>query len=400
MNFRSFCSVAHTCILNATVLAFSSLPVAGQTFTMLHTQSGNQDGSPQQSYLLLGESGNLYGTTTSGGASGYGTVFMLDSLRSETVLYEFPGLTSFGIPHGILVRHAGHTYGIVQNGGEPGCQNFDCGAVFDLIGGRARIVHKFSPSEAYHPTGSLVKDASGNLYGTTWDGGSVNHGTIYEISGGEERILYNFDGPADGVTPGFLTIDPSGNLYGVTSFGGSFGHGTVFELSTNENGAWSEQILYSFRGKTDGGVPSGAPIFDGKGNLYGVTPQGGRNDVGTCRVNGCGVAYKLARNSEGIWSERVLYTFEATAEDARQPFPTLVRDKQGTLYGVSIYGGTNLYGTVYKIDHSGVETILHNFTGHFGHLGDGGQPLSGLTIDASGNLYGTSSNGVFKIAPQ
>jgi uncharacterized repeat protein (TIGR03803 family) len=229
---------------------------------------------------------------------------------------------------------------------------------------------------------------------------------VFELSQGHETVLYSFSGNPDGAYPEKLTLDHSGNLYGTTVGGGAFDHGTVFELSPNVDGTWTEQVLYSFTGKEDGAWPYSGVIVDAKGSLYGTTWGGGLSAA----VCACGVVFKLKQNPDGTWSEHVLHSFGSTAADGQRPYGGLVRDKQGNLYGVTLGGGgASGWGTVFELDSAGNEKVLHVFTGA---PTGGAEPAAGLIMDASGNLYGTTSGGghggkkcgsgcgtVFKITP-
>jgi uncharacterized repeat protein (TIGR03803 family) len=164
--------------------------------------------------------------------------------------------------------------------------------------------------------------------------GTQGCGTVFEVSQGQETALYSFGGTPDGATPsGNLILDMSGNLYGTTAAGGAFGQGTVFELSPNLDGTWTEQVLYSFTGNSDGAVPEEGVVMGAKGRLFGTTLRGGHfTRSGACQF-GCGVVFKLAQNPDGTWTETVLHIFGRTAGDGLLPSGSLVRDKQATSTG-------------------------------------------------------------------
>ena len=199
--------------------------------------------------------------------------------------------------------------------------------------------------------------------------------------------------------PPELTLDSAGNLYGTTSEGGLYGagngFGVVFKLSPNSNGTWTQSVLYTFNGTTDGSGPRGSVIFDAAGNLYGTTATGGAGNCGY----GCGVAFKLTPTASGPWNESVLYSFLANG-DAAFPLADLTFDAAGNLYGTSSGGGTasNIFciegcGTVFKLTPSAGtwnETVLYNFQGP---TTDGAAPNAGIIFDAAGNIYGTTSVG-------
>ncbi|MEN9391559.1 MAG: hypothetical protein RL017_857, partial [Pseudomonadota bacterium] len=242
-------------------------------------------------------------------------------------------------------------------------------------------------SDGSSPRSALIMGANGNLYGTTYYGGAMNYGTVFKItSQGQETILYSFQGGNDGAFPSAgLIMDVNGNLYGTTYEGGGKDTGTVFKISPQGQ----ETILYDFQGGTDGSNPLAGLIMDANGNLYGTTNGGGNNT---------GTVFKISPN--GV--ESVLHYFESGL-DGSSPQGTLVLDSNGNLYGTTTVGGINNSGTVFKITSQGQETILYSFQGG----NDGANPLAGLILDATGNLYGTTYEGggkdtgtVFKISPQ
>jgi uncharacterized repeat protein (TIGR03803 family) len=186
-----------------------------------------------------------------------------------------------------------------------------------------------------------------------------------------------------------LTVDASGNIWGTSPFGGAYGYGNVFELTRNATGEWTETVLYSFTNGSDGGIPNDddGPLIDSEGNLYGTTTQGGGANYG-------GTVFKLTHSSNG-WQESVLWTFTC-GNDGCAPDASLVSDSAGNLYGTAFEGGGSTgFGTVFELtpppDGSGSwsETTLYTFSGGRG----GGGPQSALTLDQSGNLYGSTSYG-------
>jgi uncharacterized repeat protein (TIGR03803 family) len=202
--------------------------------------------------------------------------------------------------------------------------------------------------------------------------------------------------------------DAEGNLYGVTVAGGGSGAGAVYEVSSGGE----EVLLYSFSG-SDGAQPDSVLLLDAKGNLYGTTQNGGSS---ACGGTGCGVVFELSPQSDGSWSETVLYRFCSVGNcaDGESPvFGPLVMDSGGNLYGTTYFGGASCNcdgagcGTVFELGPSGKETVLHSFTGG----PDGAFPSAGVAIDASGNLYGAAGYGgakcygsntcgvVFKLTP-
>lgn len=253
------------------------------------------------------------------------------------------------------------------------------------------------------PYGGLVRDAAGNLYGAAYLGGTGFEdfpGIIYElsppaVSGGAWMFtkLYGFEPQStDGSGPsGTLIFDHAGNLYGTTRSGGASNYGTVFELSPPSlpGGAWTETILHSFS-STDGFYPSAGLYMDGAGNLYGTTVYGGSTTGSECSGAGCGVVFKLSPGSGGAWTEQLLHRFDYT--DGENPYGALVF-YHGNFYGTTFAGGANRSGTVFELTpgHGGPWTLttVHNF----GSGADGSSPYSEVVFDAHGNLYGTTFGG-------
>jgi uncharacterized repeat protein (TIGR03803 family) len=253
------------------------------------------------------------------------------------------------------------------------------------------------------PSAELIPDSKGNLYGTTYYGGTGNCtygnlcGTVFKLSpNGKETVLHSFAfNGKDGYNPeARLLMDPKGNLYSTTLNGGTNSGGTVFELSPGAEGRWTEIILYSFgSNSTDGKSPYAGLIIDAKGNLYGTTGNGG---TGLCSIGltvGCGTVFELTPGANGVWKENILYNFANDGEDGNYPTAALIMDESGHLYGTTSQGGTYGYGTVFKLTHgtNGIwaETILHSFA----NGSDGNEPMAGLIVDSKENLYGTTYYG-------
>jgi len=259
-----------------------------------------------------------------------------------------------------------------------------------------------------NPYAGLTADAGGNLYGTTIAGGSYGQGTVFELRhSGSNWImmtLYSFAGGNDGAQPrARVIIGPDGGLYGTTFNGGGTGCGgqgcgTVFTLRAP---IWKETVLYRFTGGTDGGLPLGDLMFDKHASIYGTTQQGGVPH--SCGNLGCGVVYKLSHMSV-LWSESPIYQFIGIS-DGVVPNGGVVFDTSGNLYGTTVSGGSNNFGTVFQLTPSG-SGWTHQILYSFQNLTDGKLPNSGVTLDASGNLYGTAVFGgtglggtVFQLKP-
>jgi uncharacterized repeat protein (TIGR03803 family) len=259
-----------------------------------------------------------------------------------------------------------------------------------------KLLHSFAASleDGKAPYSGLIFDAAGHLYGTTTIGGVYGNGTMFELTptaggGWKELPLHNFGSGKDGQFPyGALIFDTSGNLYGTTILGGAYGCGTVFELTPSKGGRWTEQVLHDFDlGGNDGCEPFVGVIFDALGNLFGTTVYGGAHKSGT--------VFELTPAAGGAWTEKVIHDFDGYSKDGYRPYG-LLSDASGNLYGTTTGGGANDGGTVYELTPQGdgtwKETILHDFTYN---TSDGLSPHAGLTLDAAGNLYGTTDEGGF-----
>jgi uncharacterized repeat protein (TIGR03803 family) len=352
-------------------------------FRIKHTFTGGDGGLPTAA-LIQDSAGNLYGTTVSGGDSGLGVVFRLNTGNTETVLHAFAGPDG-ATPHGGLVLDGfGNLYGTTSSGGASGL-----GTVFKVdTSGTEIVLHSFAGNpDGANPYAGLVMDDSGNLYGTTENGGASGFGTVFKVDiTGKETVLHSFaGGSSDGADPkAGVILDPTGNLYGTTFKGGSRGKGTVFKLDTTG----AETVLYNFTGGADGGNPFGGLTRDQNGTLYGTAEIGGSKSgrsssyigyLGCCR----GVVFSLSGTSENV-----LYSFTG-GHDGGTPAADLLLHN-GALYGTTLSGGPGHRGTAFSVTvATGEETVLHGFTGGK----DGGGPHAGLLINATGALYGTAEKG-------
>jgi uncharacterized repeat protein (TIGR03803 family) len=345
--------------------------------TMLYTFTGGADGSHPYAGVVLDSAGNLYGTTAYGGPANGGVVFKLDTSGRETVLYGFPGAADGSYPSAGLIRDsAGNFYGTTSAGGTSGW-----GTVYKLDAtGHETVLYTFTGgADGGGPNSGVIRDSSGNLYGTAVYGGTADYGVVYKVdTSGQETVLYSFTGGADGSNPLSGVIrDSAGNLYGTNSWRGSGSAGVVYVLRTTGR----LTVLYTFTGGADGAYPSAGLIRDSAGNFYGTTPAGGAG----AGWAGYGVVYKLDKTGH----ETVLYTFTGGA-DGNRPYAGVIRDAGGNLYGTTFFGGAQNAGVVYKVDTAGQQTVLHAFGGGGN---DGGNAFAGVIIDSAGNLYGTNSNG-------
>jgi uncharacterized repeat protein (TIGR03803 family) len=267
-----------------------------------------------------------------------------------------------------------------------------------------KLLYSFSgSSDGGGPSAALIFDRAGNLYGTTSVDGTYGFGTVFKLtlSGGvwSETVLHSFAGyPTDGEYPeASLVFDTSGNLYGTTNRGGSSGDGTVFEL-TPSGDSWNETVLYSFACCSgDAFEPVAGVYLDASGNIYGTTLWGGTGGGADGCDNegmGCGAFFELTHSSSG-WTETVPYSFNG-APDAALPYGNLIRDKAGNFYGTSIWGGNGSYaGSVFALsptaDGGWTDRIL--YTNGDSETGEQG----GMAADDQGNLYGTGVSSVFEL---
>jgi len=361
------------------VLVLSPLAKA-QTFTTIYNFTGGADGGNPYAGLIQDPSGNLYGTTVNGGSGhyyNYGVVYEVDPVGTETVLHSFGGYPDGGGPATPLVRDkSGNIYGTTSSGGN------DCGVVFkiDSVGSES-VLHTFTGSDGCGPLQGLVRDKAGNLYGTTAPQLCTDcsgYGTIFKVDNkGNFTLLHTFTGgSSDGLFPyyGHLTMDKSGNLYGLTWGGGAYGYGVLYELS--KTGTFT--MLHSFdNSSSDGCYPYGSVLIDKAGNFYGTTSGCGSYYYGTI--------WKLSKNGK----ETILHNFAGSPSDGCTPYAGVTQDAKGNLYGVTTGCGTNYYyGTVYKLSAKGKLTLLHSFDGVDGEL-----PIGEVLTNSAGTLFGTTYYG-------
>jgi uncharacterized repeat protein (TIGR03803 family) len=295
----------------------------------------------------------------------------------------------------LILDESGNLYGTTRNGGIA-----DSGTVFKLSpDGSETVLHNFTGADGQYPFGGLVRDASGNFYGTTFIGGDSGNGTVYKLdSNGTQMVLHNFESlPVDGSQPlAGLVMDNAGNLYGTANFGGTGGGGIVFKV--DPSGA--ETVVHNFGEDATGFSPWSRLLLDSAGNLYGTNLYGGG------AICECGTVFKVDPAGNGT----KLYAFtgnpvagDASGPDAALPEAGLVRDPAGNLYGTTNQGGTAGLGAVFRIAPDGTELVLHSFAGG---ASDGAYPQQGsLLLDAEGSLYGTTGSGgngygtVFRLDP-
>jgi uncharacterized repeat protein (TIGR03803 family) len=348
----------------------------------------------------------------------------------EKVLYNLPkctgstncASTNVAIGLGMIFDKAGNLYGAYQFRGTSGskCHGYGCGYVFKLAPTTTGLwketaLYNFCSlancADGAIPSSGLAFDVDGNLYGTTWYGGMTTSGcggdlcgTVFKLTLGAngkwtETVLHSFTGGPDGAEPAGTApiFDSAGNLYGTT-LGGGHGYGTVFKLTRGTKEPWTEAVLHSFQlNGTDGIVPVGL-VSDTAGNLYGTTAGGGKYSSANCTSTlvqnpHCGTVYLLSPNGNGTWKESVLHNFQSNGKDGIQPLTGVILDAKGNLDGTTEFGGEHGFGTVFQLVHgTWAENILQSFETPTAN-DSGSAPLSGLILDSAGNLYGTTLAG-------
>jgi uncharacterized repeat protein (TIGR03803 family) len=312
-----------------------------------------KDGGLPAAALIEDTAGNLYGTTSSGG-SGFGVVFKLDTAHHESVLHAFTG-SDGRVPCGSLVSDRfGRLYGTTSFGGTA-----DLGTVFKIDpNGKETVLHSFTGSaDGRNPDAGLVMDVAGSLYGTTEFGGTADLGTIFQIdASGQHRVLHSFTGDStDGSNPkAGLIVDNAGKLYGTTFSGGFYGKGTVFLFDTKQN---TEVILYNFSGGIDGGNPLSGLTRANDGTLYGAVAFGGVSKRHGCCRAGAGVVFSLTGSSQNV-----LYTFTGGV-DGGVPSGHLVLAKGVLYGTTQLGGPGHRGTAFSLRLADGLETVLHGFTG-------------------------------------
>jgi uncharacterized repeat protein (TIGR03803 family) len=388
----------------------TSIPpsIHAQTFTVIHAFMDGLDGAYPQAGVTL-RAGNLYGTTSmSENRFSYGFVYELVHMGNTwvtTPIHAFSG-SDGSIPLArVVFGPDGNLYGTTSRGGSG-----DSGTVFELIAPRAlrcktfktptcnwteNVIREFSrsdPNDGYGPYhGDLVWDQAGNMYGMTQLGFN-GYGTVFELqpteNGWKETpLLYPGYDPWGGPT-----LDNNNHLFGTTL--STTSGGTIFGMTYNEGMGWQQSYSYVFQDDSNGSNPNAGLVADKSGNFYGSTSTGGSSD------GGGGTIFELSP-SGNTWTFTKLYTFPP--DDAfcgpQAPFvfygygpeAALTLDDAGNLYGTAVCDGAYGYGSVFKLTNTvngWVYSSIHDFTGD-----DGAYPISSVTIDTDGTLYGTASEG-------
>ena len=406
------------CALILALAVIAPHPAAAQTFSVIYNFASGPLGANPFASLVMDRDGNLYGTTANGGAgtcpsffdygpTGCGTVFKFNpSTGRFTVLYEFTGGTDGATPFApLLIAPDGTLYGSTTAGGDDSCSGSPpgCGVIFHLQPRPTpprnvlenywieTPIYSFQGSpDGQYPVGDLAMDQSGDIYGSTELGGTINSGVVFELTSSNgswsESIPHGFlCNSGDGCEPtGGVTLY-AGDIYGGAG-GGAHANGTVYQLVPTGSG-WMENLLYSFTGGSDGSGPGSGVTFDSSGNLYSSTYSGGSDNGGT--------VFELS--PPGVWTTfRLLYTFTEVANGNGGPLHSdLIMDQAGNLYGTTFFDGAYGEGAVFKLTPTMggyTYTSLHDFCSGAG-CSDGYEPAGTLVMDSSGNLYGTASGG-------
>jgi uncharacterized repeat protein (TIGR03803 family) len=346
---------------NGAVYEVSPAANGGWTAKSLYVfHAGTQDGQDPLGGLVMDSAGNLFGTTSLGGTN----------LCSD----------GFDNPTG-------------------------CGTAFELSpsgsgGWTEKIIYNFG-QDAWSPGASMIIDAAGNLYGTTGRSGDLDSvgGTVFELQHNGDQwtrtTLHTFgQDEGDGAGPtGPLVFDKAGNLYGATVVGGNAGGGGVVFRLSNTGSGWAEDILFNFVPTSTlpsgGSQPNGGLIFDSAGNLYGTTNAGGIR-----LAQGCGVVFQLTPTSSGTWNENVLHQILCNQNGVANPLAGMVIDSAGRLFGTTGFGGSSITGTVFELkplaNGAWAYSVMYTFQGS---PKDGQEPNASLLLDSKGNLYGTTEFG-------
>jgi uncharacterized repeat protein (TIGR03803 family) len=358
-------------------------PAQSQTLTVIHNFTGGSDGANPVNGFVMSGTGAMFGTSSAGGTSGDGVVLEVSSKGTESVLHTFTGGSDGATPYGKLLRTAGGAlYGTTMAGGASGA-----GTVFKIVGTTETVIYSFpGGAGGSAPEAGVVMDGSGNLYGTTNTGGASGNGTVFKLAPPKSKtapwtatVLYSFGTGTDGAFPiGGLYRNGTGDLFGTTAEGGASGYGTVFELKPAKAAPWTESVLYSFANGNDGAYPYAGLIADASGNLYGAATQGG--------ANGGGTIFELAH---GTYAFSAIYSVPGWGISGT--FRDILLDSSGNIYATTHCDGNYNAGTIYELAHSKsgwTYNLLYTFTGG----SDGLYSISNL-VESHGQLYGTTIYG-------
>jgi uncharacterized repeat protein (TIGR03803 family) len=355
------------------MLSLIQVTAPGVTMTTLSTfgNGGGEISDGWNPYGPLVQSGNglLYGTTSAGGANGWGTLFRAATSGSRINLVDFDINLNGATPYaGLMLAKNGSFYGTAFQGG-----NYGLGTVFKFSGVTLTTLTTFNGDNGLGPVAGLLQAADGNFYGTALEGGPFGFGTIFKVTAAGALTPLVFFNGANGAYPSCVLVQGAdGSLYGTTENGGTNGIGTVFKMAPS--GAFTS--LYSFTGTNDGAVPIPGLVQGSDGNFYGTTLQGGEK-------GGFGTVFQITPS--GVLT--TLYSFSG-ADDGANPWGGLLLARDGNLYGTTQAGGTYRAGTVFRITANGPLTKLVDFDNYNGSV-----PTAALMQAADNNLYGTAAAG-------
>ena len=335
-----------------TVFQLSRTP-NGWVHTVLYSFTGGADGGEPYKGVTIDRDGNLYGTAVTGGSGscegGCGVAYKLTKSGgtwTQTIIHAFTGGDDGSGPGARLtVDQSGNVYGMAPTGGAYGL-----GTIYKIQkvpsgAWTLKVIHAFTGgTDGGSGSAGRMILRNGRLYGAATTGGTYGSGIVFEITPRgtgrwDFRTIYSFRGQPDGSFPyGALLFDASGNIYGTTYYGGTNNIGAVYQLAPRVNGEWKERVLYGFQGGTDGNSPISNLVFDRAGNLYGTTSEGGL---------GTGTIFKLSPVGGGQWMETVVHMFEGPP-DGSFSYNGLVVDRLGNFYGATVHGGVDDDGSIYK----------------------------------------------------
>jgi uncharacterized repeat protein (TIGR03803 family) len=335
------------------------------TFTKLFSFTTATDGGSPKGSLVQSTDGKLYGMTSTGGSSTFGSVFKITTTGVFTFLNSFNGSLEGNAPYESLLQSPidNAYYGTTSAGGV-----FGYGVVFKICGGTYTVLHSFNRNvDGAIPKGSLVLGTDSIFYGMTSDGGTNGTGTIFKItSAGTYTVLRHLSGNDGAYPKGSLLLGTDGNFYGMTNSGGVNGGGTIFKMT--KTGTLT--VLRALLSATDGANPEGDLTLGADGNFYGMTSAAGR-------------IFKITPT--GTFTP--LHTF--AGNDGSLPLGSLILASDGNFYGTANNGGVNTGGTIFKVTSAGTYTVLRALT----PATDGSAPKGSLLQGTDGNLYGMTSAG-------
>jgi uncharacterized repeat protein (TIGR03803 family) len=356
----------------AAALACGGATWATPVLTTLVALNGT-NGEGSTAGLIADSAGNLFGTTIRGGTNNYGTAFEVAAgTHALSTLVNFGYTAGYSARAGLIADASGNLYGTTEEGG-PGPINTATGTVFEIPAGTHTLstFATFTTSIGAFPAGGVIADAAGNFYGTTLQGGANGVGTVFKVAADTHAIstLATFNTGNGGYPVAGLIADAAGNLYGTTNVGGANNDGTVFEISAETHAL---STLVTFNGN-NGAQPHAKLLADAAGNLYGTTFAGG--------ASGYGTVFEIAAGTRAL-STLVMFN----SSNGANPEAGLIADADGNLYGTTQNGGAKNFGTAFEVA-AGTHDISTMATFDFYN---GANPLGCLLADAAGNLYGTT----------